>query len=360
MARTGPFDIDYPRAVLVVLATVTVGALLVAASTSTVAFGAFNQAWDGASDLRAVADASGAPSEIVQNTTAYETTSAQRTVAVILSPETAYTTAEVTRIRSFVEAGGTLVIADDFGVHSNALLAGLGVRSRIDGRLVRDERFHYRSPAMPIARNVSTSRFTRGVDRLTLNHGTAVRPNGASVLIGTSEYAYRDANRNGALDDDETLGTYPVVTAERLGDGRVIVVGDPSALINVMLDRPGNRAFVRALFDPHERVLLDYSHAADLPPLAFALLTLRETPLLQLVIGGLGIALIALWERYPRGVSRVTTPDTRSVDDGWRLDSDDLVRVIARNNPDWQRERIGRLVQGIIINRGKSKEEDDG
>ena len=45
-------DWSYPRVLLLALLVVTVGAIVVAASTSTAAFGAFNSDWDGTADLR--------------------------------------------------------------------------------------------------------------------------------------------------------------------------------------------------------------------------------------------------------------------------------------------------------------------
>ena len=52
-------------------------------------------------------------------------------------------------------------------------------------------------------------------------------------------------------------------------------MSDPSIAINAMLEREGNRAFVRSLFGGHESVILDYSHATGFPPLALAVLLLR-------------------------------------------------------------------------------------
>jgi hypothetical protein len=44
-----------------------------------------------------------------------------------------------------------------------------------------------------------------------------------------------------------------------------------------------------------ERVLLDYSHAGGQPPLAVALLILRDVPLLQALLGGAGIGAVLAW-----------------------------------------------------------------
>ena len=353
------FDLDYPRAVLLALVVVTGIAIVVAASTSSASFGVYNAAWNGASELRAQADEAGTESDIVRNTTAYGDVEANGTVAVVLSPDAGYGPGEVARVRQFVASGGTLVVAEDFGSHGNDLLAGVGATARVDGRLLRDDRYNYRSPAMPIARGVSNRSLTRGVEQVTLNYGTGVEPNGATVLVNTSGYAYFDENGNEELDENETLGTYPVATVERVGNGSVIVLGDPSALINVMVERPGNRAFVGNLFGAHERVLLDYSHVRGFPPLALALLVLRDSIVLQLALGVGGIAAIGLWtrgahERLVRIVNRRREGrySSRPVNEA------EIEAFVERRHPDWEEERVRRVLRGIL-NRGGETDDDE-
>jgi hypothetical protein len=365
-------DVDHPRVLLWSFAAAGAVALLVAASTSGAAFGLYNPGWDGASGLRSQADAAGAEATVVSDVSAYRTAPANRTVAVVLSPDRRYSDAEAARLRSFVRRGGTLVVAEDFGPHGNSLLAALGVEARVDGRLLRDERYHHRSPAMPVARNVSNRSLVGGTSGLTLNHGTVVRPNGASVLVRSSGYAYLDENRNGSLDPDEGLDSYPVATVEPVGEGRVVVVSDPSVAINAMLERPGNRRFVRGLFAGADRVLLDYSHAGRLPPLSAALLAVRGSPPLQLLVGVVAVVGLAAWIRRPGVPGRVRTAVERvrgrggvaeppvagedalvvSAPDEDALvvsapDEDALVASVAERHPEWDRERVRRVVRAV-------------
>lgn len=354
--RVGTLEVDGPRALLVGLALVTLVALVVAASTSAASFGAYNRAWDGASALRGHAEAAGADPTVVRNTTAYERVPATGTVAVVLAPTRPYGPAAAARVRAFVEAGGTLVVAADVDGVANRLLAAVGADARVDGRPVRDERYHYRSPAMPEARNVSGHPLVSGVEHLTLNHGTTVRANGSTVLVSTSGFSYVDANRNGRLDDDEALGSRPVATVETVGAGRVVVLGDPSIAINAMLERPGNAAFVRAVIEGHDRVLLDYSHARGLPPLAVAVLVARESWLARLALGLGLIGLVALWELSPDRLARRDAG--RPGDAGGAVTPGALEAWLAREHPAWDPERVRRVVKEVY-NRGPD-EGDDG
>ena len=185
-----------PRVVLYALA-VTVGlALVIAASTTGAAFGAYNLEWDGTSDLRELADRQ-TDSQVLLDTAPYERGDPNGSVAVILSPTEPYGPNDTRRVREFVDAGGTLVIADDFGPHSNALLDDLGTSARFNGTQLRDERNYYRAPSLPVATTVSETRYTDGVAQITLNKGTAIDAGNATVVAATSPFAYRDRNGTG-------------------------------------------------------------------------------------------------------------------------------------------------------------------
>jgi hypothetical protein len=333
--------VDYPTVLLGGLTAVLVVALVVAASTSTAAFGVYNPAWDGAGELRDVAAAQGAEATVALNTSAYERVTPDETVALVLSPERAYGN-ESARLERFVRQGGTLVVAEDFGPQGNAVLEAVGATARFDGRLVRDERRLDRGPSLPRATNVSepnatTGNLTAGVDRLTLNYGTVVEPGNATVLVGTSEFSYLDGDRDGAV-GDEPLRSYPVATVESVGEGRVVAVSDPSLFINAMLDREGNRQFTANLFST-ERVLLDYSRAGGQPPLAVALLSVRASPLLQ---GGL----LALTVGLVVGGTRVFGRERELDESARQVHRERLGDYLVRERG-WDPDRVERLTTGV-------------
>ncbi len=350
------YDVDYPRLLLLCLTVAVVVAVVVAASTTSTAFSVYNPSWEGASDLRRQADAAGAESRVVLNTTAYETTRPNETAAVVIAPERTYSPTERDRMRQFVRRGGTLVVADDFGGQTTPLLRALGLDARLDGGLLRDERHNYRSSALPEATNVTDAPLTDGVDRLTLNYGTVVRPGNATVLVRSSEFGYVDRNRNGKIDGNETLASRPVAVTETVGRGRVVVVSDASVFINAMLDRPGNRRFARNVFAPEERVLLDYSHASAQPPLAVALLRFRQAPTLQALFGLLGLGAVGLWGARG-GTERRRGDADGSANDGTLPSDDALVSYLAGRHPEFEAGRLSRVMTAIMSDR--SEEESD-
>lgn len=338
--QLGGHEIDVPRAVLGLFTVVVVGALVYGGATSVAAFGAFNPSWDGTSEIRGLAGDAGADTEIATNTTSYAT-HGNETVAVIVAPSEPYDDADIDRIEAFLDRGGTLLIAARDGA-ANDLLERLNADARLDGALLRDDRSHYRGPALPEATNVSNHPLTADVDALTLNYGTAVDPGGSTVLIATSNYGYLDRNDNGRVDDDETLDSYPVATTERVADGRVIVVSDGSAFINVMADRPGNRAFATNAFNGSETVLMDTSHGGDVPPVIAGVLTVRNSPPVQGGLVGLALVAVFAWQRrlYP-GRSDPT------VEASAEADADALATSASRRHPAMDRGRLTKLMKGI-------------
>lgn len=347
-------DVDVPRATLVVLAVAVAVTVVFGALTTGAAFGAFNPSWEGTSDLRTTADAAGSEPVIVQNATTYEEYG-EGDVAFVLAPIDGYDDADAARVRAFVERGGTLVVADRDGEAARALLAAVGADARPNGTLLRDDRNHHRHPALPIADNVSDHELVAGVESVTLNYGSAVEPDGATVLVTTSEFAYLDSDGSGDVSDDEELGAHPVVTVEDVGEGRVVVVGDASVFINVMQDDRGNRAFATALVDGTDSTLVDVSHRESVPPLVAALLALRSSELLQVGLGLWALAMVGLVARIVgREESLPDAPgDERDVGVGGQRPDDGRLPDPADGN----RDRLGRVVKGLMD--GGSEPGDD-
>lgn len=353
-------DVDYPRAILAVFAVVVAVALLVAGSTSGAAFGTYNPAWDGTAEFRSLADATDTEREVAQNTSVYRTTSPNGTLAVILSPESSYEESERRAVQQFVREGGTLLVAEDFGPNGNGVLRGVGTQARFDGASLRDERNYENGPALPVASIAGKGSYASGVDSLVLNHGTAIRVHDANgtavgadetnvtVLAASSEYAYLDRNGNEELDDDETLARSPVVTVEPVGDGRVIAVSDPSVFINTMLERGDNRRFARNLYEGADRVVLDVTHAGEIPPLQAMVLALRGSVPLQLIVGGAMLALLVGWESVVAGSTALGRRFGRGGPSQRPRDPEVVVRGVRERHPEWDPERVERVTQAIM------------
>lgn len=364
-----------PQLVLYLLICVLAGTLVFAAGTSTATFGAYNPQWDGTSDLREHVD-NQVEGQIVVDTAAYEAENTTDTIAIILSPTTAYTPNESQRLRNFVERGGTLLIADDFGSYSNPLLESIGADARFSGLQLRDEQQYYLGPTLPIASNVSETTYTEGVTQLTLNGATAVVPGNATPVVTSSPVAYLDRNSTGSFSPGDKLGAYPVVTIESIGTGQVIAVSDPSLFINSMLTQPDNEAFMTRLTETHSHVLLDYSKAAPLPPVARTLLLLRSSEPIQV---GAGLVTLSMWlmirQRAQRGISigavfETLIPDTLlSAMPLWLRDlsvthqsielNEETLRTVALEKyPEISEPQLRQVITAVLSKRQRGREDE--
>ncbi|WP_306059821.1 DUF4350 domain-containing protein [Natronococcus wangiae] len=359
--------VDWPAVLLFALAIVVGITALIAASTSTAAFGPYNPSWDGTDDFREVIETDDSvEGELVRETSRYEEVPANGTTSIVIAPEESYDAEEAARVQQFVEDGGTLIVLENFGTEGDTLLADIGADARTDGRVVLDERHYDRGPAMPVATGVKNHSRTAGVDQLTLNHATAIEPNGATVLVETSDYAYLGDSADAELDDEAELDSYPVATVEDVGDGKVVVVGDPSIAINAMYDEPDNAAFLQRQYADEERVLFDATHTGEVPPLMGAVLMLRDLPALQALLGLLAIAAVAGGARRPLGpvleAIRARTSRSRGASalpsaEQARLSNDERAAYLRERHPDWDEERIQRII--TALNRSDRNETSD-
>ena len=353
--------VSIPTLILLALAGAVLIGVVAAGSSSGAAFNAFNPDWDGGSELREQAEAGGAETEIITDMSAYEGADPNSTVAVILAPDQQYADEDAATIREFVDEGGTVLVADDRDGPVNELLADLNASSRIDGTPLRDERNYYRTPAFPLTANATSHEYVDGLDEFTLNHGTALDAGDADVLLESSEYAYLDHNRNETLDDDEVLQVRPVMTTEAQGDGQVIAASDPSALINVMLDREDNAAFVQRLASDHEQLLVDTSHSEAVPPLIQALLFLRGSAVAQVTVGLVAVLGVGVWQRGHLGTAIGRIRARRRPGEHVPLDepSDaDIEAWLEQTYPDWDADRRETVLTAIIGSRTEGEDND--
>lgn len=266
-----------------VLSSLIAISVISAGGVSNTSYDPYNSDWNGVSKMRSTLESSGTQTYILLDDNSYRDVPANGTAVLILSPKAQYSAEDARNIGSYVRRGGTVIVAADFGIQANQLLEQLDLQSRFDGRLLRDEQYDYRSSAVLVAENVSDR--TIPVGQVTFNHGTAIDPNGATVLVSASGFSFLDTNRNGVADPSEPIGSHPVVTREQLGEGTVIMIGDPSIFINSMLERSGNRVFVKTFLTRYDRLVFDYSHTDGLPPQTVVLLTVRGSESVQSVLG---------------------------------------------------------------------------
>ena len=179
---------------------------------------------------------------------------------LILIPYLKYTTVELEQINSFVNRGGRLVLADDYG-HGNQILEYLGLRTRFSRETLLDPLLNYKNKQFPKITHLEPSPLTSDIESLVFNHATSLA-NVATVntIALSSPFSFLDLNGNGMWEDGEPTGPLPVITCHNLGNGQIILVADPSLFINSMETTEGNGSFIQNIAATTSSLYIDQSH----------------------------------------------------------------------------------------------------
>ena len=356
-----------PRLLLAGLVCALGLSLLVLATTSAAGFSPYNANWDGTGEFRELAENRGELA-VATDTSRYETVEPAATTAFVFAPGREYPATEAARIQAFVESGGTLVVADNYGPTGNALLDAVGATARFDGRILRDEANNFRSPSLPRVSDMSSHRLVSGVETLTLNYGTAVQPGAATPLANSSELSYLAINESVTAIRSNELRQYPVATVEPVGAGQVIVVGDPSLFINSMIDETDNRQFATTLIEQRPQTVLDQSQTAGLPPVIAAVLGVQSSPplaaaMLAVLIGTVAVVgrreglrsrqwIDSVRSRIPGSLSPGVEPDPPDAD------REALKARLRDRHTEWDDDRLDRVITGVLSRQTESSDNE--
>ncbi len=166
-----------------------------------------------------------------------------------------FSSLEAEEVREFLENGGTLFIADDFGT-ANSLLEKLGVKARFSAQPLRDI-FYSKRAEFPVVVRIDDPELAVGVEKITLNIPSAII--GGEGEIFSSKVSVVGKN----------MRSYPVMAEIKYGKGRIIMLSDPSVLINDMFEE--NRQFIENLVRYlGSTFYFDEAHHSDFNPYSVA------------------------------------------------------------------------------------------
>lgn len=187
-------------------------------------------------------------------------TSNNNTILLIIAPTNYYTASDASLALSFLKGGGTLIIADGTGF-SNSLLANMSANIFITQNHIEDSLYNWKSPSLPIALvetfNHTQYSFLENVSALAMNSPSSitVTSSKASILAYSSPYSY-------ASDSSNTIGNkgpFPMIAAENIGQGKLIVIGTSTLFTNSVWRNEGNSELAKNLFS-NQTVFIDTSH----------------------------------------------------------------------------------------------------
>jgi hypothetical protein len=222
-------------------------------STTGEEFSRYNVGWSGTSDFfssldrHTTRDMTG-PSELAGYT---------GTTLLLIAPDHNFTKKDGALYRAYLERGNTVLLADDFGT-GNSFLQSVGSSILIHpGNLSSTDRA-YSDAWMVVVYPVGDNRLFRAGSSLVLNKAATLE--GGEPLLNSTVFSWVDTTPDKKLSAGEGLGTYTVMAAEKIGEGTLYVLTDPSIFINGMKDpSPSytNRAFLLEFAHTPTPILID-------------------------------------------------------------------------------------------------------
>ncbi|MCL0042980.1 hypothetical protein M1N17_00850 [Dehalococcoidia bacterium] len=162
---------------------------------------------------------------------------------LIVIPEIEPTTKELDQLNAYVENGGILLLANDYGA-GNVILRHMDVLAEFSNKRLLDPLINAGDPRLPLATEIVPSPLTKGVKSLSLNHASSIEGDGLIKIARSSSFSFLDIDNDEFADGDEPRGPFTVLAQTRVGGGELILLSDPSLLINSMVKSGDNAVFL--------------------------------------------------------------------------------------------------------------------
>jgi hypothetical protein len=340
------------------IVTLVVVALLISVpllNTTKEDFSTYNTAWNGASDAKALTSREGYTARSIF--TLSQIGSSGNGVLFMLNPNSSvdFTGSDASALQSFVKNGGVLVLANDFG-NGNAVLNGLGVSSaaRFNGSLLADNVSKVGDAAHPLVTDVTTAGLTAGVHELYFNYGTALDTSGrnVTVLARSAPTSYLSTAGSNATIEAVT-GARPVLATLSYGNGRIVLLSDPSVFINEMLSQGNNQQLLTSMLanltggNKAAPIMFDESHRAAPPVWSMFYDRINADDTIKYSVVILFVAAFVIGINANALAQRLKRKDMGPTPDELPVNEEAVITDIVREHPEWRRSRVKGFLQQL-------------
>ncbi|MCU0799999.1 MAG: hypothetical protein MUC62_10070 [Candidatus Thermoplasmatota archaeon] len=349
-------------------ALLLVMALFVPVLSSNADFSIYNTGWNGCSSLGRTVygtgtfmptiDVSGSTEEYVVHTSLPDIETKLEpleSALLFLGPDSPFSKEEGGFVHRFLIRGGLVLLADDFGSGSG-LLSMLNTTTTISGQRMVSLAFE-KSGDFSVASDMAVHPVTEGVSMVLLNHPSTIVPSPlARALVNSSHSSWLDIDADDRLDTDEPKGPFPLLTIEPYGRGELMVLSDPSIMINQM-QGPMNgsilvRNIVAYLASGRKVLVMDETHRDLTNPVHVLNVYVNNiSPWMKgVMIGGSVVLFVVMGsslparskERMERLLKKLLGGETpRS------LTVDEMFEDVRKRHPDWDRRTLARIRASI-------------
>jgi len=134
---------------------------------------------------------------------------AEESVIVLIGPQESFSEVELVYLQRFLEDGGRVLLADDFG-SGNQILVGINASTRISGRLLLDLSFEKNASFVQILEfPLEAHSVDVNVTSILLNYPSSIQAGGGSMVLARgSKMSWLDSSENGYYDLQEVRGRF--------------------------------------------------------------------------------------------------------------------------------------------------------
>ncbi|MGA1822072.1 MAG: DUF4350 domain-containing protein [Thermoplasmatota archaeon] len=281
----------------------------------------------------------------------------ERSTIMIIGPELSFNEGEKSYVDGFLKEGGTVFLADDFGT-GNDLLSGLDTRSRISGDIMLDLSFNVRGNFSVLA-DFRDHSITRNISLIITSNPSVIIPGKNAVsIMNSSRSSWIDRDQDERMDDGEEKGPFPLLTIERYGKGLLVLLSDPSILINGLMDVPemDNSVFVDNLMGflsrDRDNVVIDESHRDLTNPVHMmgrflgGFEPIHKIVILLVITTAFILFEIPLRRKFGPAVRKLYSRLGRSREKS-PMSGEELYNNIVKKHPEWKENTIRKLIREI-------------
>jgi len=155
-------------------------------------------------------------------------------------------------------------------------------------------------PEFPVCYDLRTDQLTVNVTTLQLNHASSVTLGaGATAIAYSSAASWLDSDGDSEYGVGEPMGPFPLLARETLGEGTIVLLADPSVLINGMTGYLDNARFadnlITYLCSARSAMFFDESHRTFFDPVIVTTQITGAVPDSVKAVLVVVVAVLALW-----------------------------------------------------------------
>lgn len=186
----------------------------------------------------------------------------------IVGPKIVFDRSESVKIHGFLDSGGIVLLADDYGT-GNSLLENLNVSVRFSGKPLADLYFYSKQSVFPLVSDFMPNPISSNLTTIMMAYPSYVEVQDGrqvNVLARSSPFSFIDTSRTGMLPPNEITQSYPVMATAHVGNGMLVLVANARMLTNDMIGLFNNTVLVRNLLRTAEWTMtFDVAHLSRAP-----------------------------------------------------------------------------------------------